>query len=555
MLTGLQVAPGTLVFSPSTSAYTVTLPARTVSVLVTASAPARVALRVGSTTVLSGQTFTIPLTGAVTDVQLTSTAESGATSLTRVSFRLRAFGQQSAVLQNTAPAFPDRFGDTVALSDDGSTLAVGDTRDRANTTGINGTPDGGASVHAGGVTVYVRANGLWLRQAFLKAMVPRLGDSFGGSLALSANGNTLVVGVENEDSNAVGVNGNPTSYVGTGSNSGAVYVFVRSGTTWTQQAYLKASNAGASDGFGRSLSLSSDGTTLAVGADGEASAAAGVNGNQASDTLPNAGATYVFRRTGTTWAQVAYLKASNPGSGDFFGGAVSLDGTGTTLAVGAWLEDSSSLGVNGNQADEFAVNSGAVYVFRESPVGVWSQQAYLKASNTGAMDLFGLAVSLSRDGQTLAVGARGDDSSATGINGSQSDGTATDSGAVFVFRRSGTTWVQDAFLKSSFPNATSFGDQVALTGDAQLLLVGVPFDRWGGAGLDAVPSGVLSSSGAVYVFAFVAGAWTQLQYLKAPAPAEFGAFGKSLAVTADGGTMAIGGPQLMFSGAACVYGP
>ena len=123
-------------------------------------------------------------------------------------------------------------------------------------------------------------------------------------------------------------------------------MFTRTAGVWSQQAYLKASNTGAGDGFGYSVALAGD--TLAVGAPFEGSNATGVNGNQADNSAPS-GAVYVFTRTGGVWTQQAYLKASNTDASDEFGIAVAL--VGETLAVGAWDEDSNATGVNGNQAD------------------------------------------------------------------------------------------------------------------------------------------------------------------------------------------------------------
>jgi hypothetical protein len=137
-------------------------------------------------------------------------------------------------------------------------------------------------------------------------------------------------------------------------------VFVRNGVTWMQQAYLKASNTGAGDGFGDSVALHGD--TLAVGAPGEASAATGINGNQADNSASSAGAVYVFVRNGATWMQQAYLKASNTRAGSLVGLSVALYGD--TLAVGANGESSAATEVNGNQQDNTADSAGAVYVFR-----------------------------------------------------------------------------------------------------------------------------------------------------------------------------------------------
>ncbi|MCP4446605.1 MAG: hypothetical protein GY811_14855 [Myxococcales bacterium] len=108
--------------------------------------------------------------------------------------------------------------------------------------------------------------------------------------------------------------------------------------------------------------MSLDGDTLAVGALGEASSAVGVDGGQADNSAIYAGAVYVFVRTGGVWTQQAYLKASNTDEDDYFGGSVSLDGG--MLAVGALGEDSSAVGVDGNQADNSAAQAVAVYVFR-----------------------------------------------------------------------------------------------------------------------------------------------------------------------------------------------
>ncbi|MCA3156455.1 MAG: FG-GAP repeat protein, partial [Burkholderiales bacterium] len=158
--------------------------------------------------------------------------------------------------------------------------------------------------------------------------------------------------------------------------------------------YVKASNTGSSDVFGYSVALSADGNTLAVGAYGEASNATGVNGDDTDNSASASGAVYVFARTGSTWAQQAYVKASNTGASDQFGRSLALSADGNTLAVGASREDSNATGVNGDDTNNSASGSGAVYVFTRSGAS-WTQQAYVKASNTGASDFFGYSVALS----------------------------------------------------------------------------------------------------------------------------------------------------------------
>jgi hypothetical protein len=186
--------------------------------------------------------------------------------------------------------------------------------------------------------------------AYLKASNTDAGDFFG--VAVSVSGDTVVVGAAAEDSNATGVNGDQSNNSAT--NSGAAYVFVRNGTTWSQQAYLKASNTGVGDFFGRPVSVSGD--TIVVGAQSEASNATGVNGDQSDNSAPASGAAYVFVRNGTTWSQQAYLKASNTGAVDVFGYSVSVSGD--TVVVGAYREDSNATGVNGDESNNLAHNSG-----------------------------------------------------------------------------------------------------------------------------------------------------------------------------------------------------
>ena len=117
------------------------------------------------------------------------------------------------------------------------------------------------------------------------------------------------------------------------------------------------------------------------------------------------------------------------GEVEFFGRHVAISRD--TIVVGARFEDSSATGVNGNEADNSAVDSGAAYVFRRTG-GVWSQEAYLKASNTDAGDRFGFGVAVS--GDTIVVGASREASNATGVNGNQADNSATRAGAAYVFR-------------------------------------------------------------------------------------------------------------------------
>ena len=129
-------------------------------------------------------------------------------------------------------------------------------------------------------------------------------DEFGWSVGVS--GDTVVVGARTEDSSATAVNGDQAD--NSAKHAGAAYVFVRDGTSWSQQAYLKASNAQSDDEFGWSVAVSDD--AVVVGAWREDGGATEVNGYQGDNSAPQAGAAYVFVRNGTGWDQRAYLKGS-----------------------------------------------------------------------------------------------------------------------------------------------------------------------------------------------------------------------------------------------------
>ena len=315
----------------------------------------------------------------------------------------------------------DGFGASVAV--DGDTLVVGASGEDSNATGVGGSQLNNSASASGAVYVFTRSAATWTQQAYIKASNTGVDDLFGSSVAI--DGDTIAVGARREDSDATGVGGSESSNLA--SNSGAVYVFTRTGSTWTQEAYVKASNTGAGDAFGASLAL--DGDTLVVGAAFEDSRATGVGGAEADDSLLASGAAYVFTRTGSTWTQQAYIKASNTDANDGFGGSVAVDGD--TLVVTAAGEDSAAVGVDGVQIDGSSTGSGAVYVFTRAGA-TWTQAAYVKSSNTDPGDLFGISADLS--GDTLVVGASGEASRASSVDGDQADNSTSLSGAVYVRR-------------------------------------------------------------------------------------------------------------------------
>jgi hypothetical protein len=442
--------------------------------------------------------------------------------------------RQVAYIKASNPGEEDKFGDIIALSGDGNTLAVGAPLESSAAKGINGKGASDPGLSSGAVYVYARSGAGWAQQAYVKASNPGADDQFGYGVGLSADGNTLVVSAPWEDSGATGVNGNQDD--NSVQNSGAVYVFSRTGSTWSQQAYLKASNTGEKDEgdqFGYSVAVSGDGNTLAVGAIGEDSAATGINGNQKDNSAAGSGAAYVFTRSGNTWSQQAYVKSSTAARNALFGYSLSLSANGDTLAAGAFDEDR---------------GLGALYVFTRAG-GAWSQQARVQAKEGDRGDSMGCWVAISNDGNTIAAGALDEDTLTPGINVVKSGDSGivdapddTSAGAAYVFVRSGTTWTEQANFKASNVGRDDwFGVRLALSGDGNTLAVGAPNEDSAAKGINGKQDDdSADGAGAVYLFTRTGSTWKQDYYVKGSNTEKFDEFGSAMALSRDGRTMAVG---------------
>jgi len=366
-----------------------------------------------------------------------------------------ASAQQQAALHAGDASANNYLGRSVSLS--GTTMLVG--------AGHTSTP---ALVH-GSAYVFVASGSSWSQQAKLLPSAPLNNAHFGSVVGLS--GETAAIGA-------------PSAYLtAQGANQGAAYAFVRSGTTWSQQAMLSASDAAVGDMLGSSIAIDAD--TIVAGAP------------YRDDLGTDSGAAYVFVRSGTTWSQQAKLLASDGATGDQFGGSVTLQGD--TLVVGAPRDD-------GAGAD-----MGSAYVFVRSG-STWTEQAKLSATDAAAGDAFGRSASVS--GESVVIGANR--KKEHGIN----------SGAAYVFDRSGTVWTQQAKLVPSDGSAfADFGRSVAMNGGA--ILVGACLDKVTGRG-----------SGSAYLFIGSAWAWTQDRKLTPAVSAAGDFFGVS--VSLSGGTAAVG---------------
>ena len=480
-------------------------------------------------------------TVATITITVTSQWDSGINNVYTLSATRGVTTQEAYIKKDTAPDYSEHFGSATAMS--GNTLVVG-------------MP--GANGDIGAAYVYTRdTTGTWSLQQVLSLVgIGTAGDNFGSSVAIENN--TIVVGAIGAEGNIVAGSGaayvftrsgtlwngpyplTQDSSVSTGDNfgcsvaissgtiavgscnqtdSGAVYVFVGSGSSWHQQAMLQAAHRASKDEFGYSVSITGD--RIAVGVPQESSNSVGINHNPSSWT--NAllsGAVYVFERSGSVWTVSAYIKASNAMAGNQFGSSVKV--AGSYLVVGAPYENSNGIGIGGDQSQPltitpetkalYNISSGAVYVFKYIS-NTWTQgtDGYVKASNPSAYAYFGSSL----DGgvsntSVLVVGAPGESSDLTGIQYGAytiSNTAASGSGAAYVFIKNetlNTDRAQLAYIKASNTDAgDSFGSAVACNGD--VVVVGAPYEDSNATGINC--SGVnceldnsIDDSGAVYTF-------------------------------------------------------
>lgn len=394
---------------------------------------------------------------------------------------------QSAMLVAEHPDPFDRFGGAVAI--DGSIIVVGAEWEYSNAQGVNGDGANNDLSYVGAAYVFELVGTNWVQTTYLKGAASGWTDHFGDSVDVS--GDTIVVGASSESGGIPGVNGD--EHDNSEQASGAAYVFVKSGSNWVQQAYLKPSIIDRGAYFGTSVAISGD--TIVVSAPSE----------DYNPGMPvrgfaeqyDAGAAYVFVRSGTNWTQQARFTAPNIIGTDSYGFDVDVDRD--RIVVSSHIENSHATGVNGDWRSERAVHSGATFLYQRAGTN-WNLEAYLKASNTDRFDGFGTAVSIS--GDLLAVSTPYEDSSTRTVDGNQSDNTATNSGAAYLFRLNGTNWQQFAYLKSSNSDPEDwFGSSLAI--DANRVAVGAKWEGGGAVGVNGdMSDNSRYRSGAAYLIHF-----------------------------------------------------
>lgn len=332
--------------------------------------------------------------------------------------------QEAKLVEPTTPgggAATYRFGFAVALSYDGSTAIVGAPYDE------NGGTDTGA------FTIYTRSGSTWTRQTKISQIdsTSQSNSYIGWSVALSNDGNTALIGRPGWNTN-----GNPAQ--------GDAHVFTRTGSSWNKQATLVHSSGDASDRFGRSVALSSDGNTAIVGAPYDNIGA-----------FTSQGSATIFTRSGTTWSQQQTITQTSGKSSDYFGWSVALSGDGNTSIIGVPYGDS------------FSNNGTGEIVFFTRSSGVWSEQQTLFGDTNAG--LLGYSVSLSADGNIAIAGAAEEDIGGIVIAGS-----------ITTYIRLGTTWQR--LSKISNTNKVTLGQSgysVDLSATGGIAVMGTPGDDIG----------------------------------------------------------------------------
>ncbi|MEM7182647.1 MAG: putative Ig domain-containing protein [Spirochaetota bacterium] len=513
---------------------------------------------------LSLDSTSCAITGTATvmseDTTYTITASNSVTSSsTSTNIAIDNTWVQDAYLKASNASSSNFFGFSVAM---GSSYAiVGSYGESNSSTAINNTDNGsitvtGTAANAGAAYVFKRdSSGDWIQDTYLKSSNLGLGDQFGRSVSI--NGDYAIVSARYEDNNLASIintDASPSSDSGGAGNSGAAYIFKRDSTTgdWSQDAYLKASNSGINDYFASVVAIyGNTAVVTALGEDNDSTSIVNTDNASITDsgTALESGAAYIFKRnTVGGWDQDAYLKASNSEDNDFFGttAAISSD----YIVIGAHLENNASTSINNTDDTSItdsgtAASSGAAYVFKKDSGGNWIQDAYLKASNTGAADRFGQSVAIRDD--YIIVGAINESNTSTSINNTDNTSitdiaTGGNLGAAYIFKRDSTTgdWSQDAYLKASnAENNDYFGSSVAISGNYAIVSAlgesnsSTSINNTDNASI--TDAGTATSSGAVYIFKrnSTTGDWSQDAYLKASNAEASDSFGNSIAIDGD----------------------
>ena len=402
-------------------------------------------------------------------------------------FRRSAIGQwmPEAYLKPSSSR-QEEFGASVAVA--GNLVLVGAPREWSCSTGVDSVKDAGCS-SVGAAYLFEFDGTKWNSSTYFKPSHATLGMWFGNVVALS--GDAVAIGALNEKSCADGVGGNELD--DNCPSAGAVYIFRNTAGEWDQEAYIKAPNSETGFRFGQVLAL--DGNTLVVGSKHESNCADGIGAAYGDNNCAQAGAAYVYLRTGTQWDLEAYIKQNASEPGRLFGGAIDVDGD--RLVVGSVYDSSCATMIDGDQTDTACPLSGAAFTFLRSG-STWSAESYFKPSNLEKNDNFGDSVALS--GNLMLVSSASEDSCFDGYDAYKFDNGCDLSGAAYLFQHDGSVWVERAMIKATNSEANDrFGNAMAI--DRSTMAIAAKFEDSAARQIDGNQmDNSLKDSGAVYVW-------------------------------------------------------
>ena len=366
------------------------------------------------------------------------------------------------------------FGENISLDNDGTRVIVG--AKQTNTT----------YTAAGKAYIFKRTGTTWAQEATLQAADHAANNNFGASVDMDSTGTRVVIGSPR--------NTHSGTY-----ECGALYIYLRSGTTWTQEAKLTISNRETSEAFGTRVAIDETGTRII----GTATAAT-VGG------VAYVGRASIFTRSGTTWTQEQTINPSDyPGNGSMhFGTGVDINANGTRVVVGA--RNKTVSGVSG---------AGMLYVYVRSGV-TWNQETTLITSSPISNGFLGYACAIDSAGARI-VGA---------VPGS-SPGSVASAGSLYVFSRSGSTWSQEAII---ITNDKAAGDSLGYA-----LGIDATGSRIVAGAYAADPSSV-ANAGKAYTFTRSGSTWSQEMMTAASDKTSSAFFGWGASISGDGSRLCIG---------------
>jgi hypothetical protein len=357
----------------------------------------------------------------------------------------------------------------------------------------------GAILNAGCATVYVKSGNAWVEETVLFTDDPVANDGVGYSVAINDSGDRLVIG------------GDVCHVAGFGI-TGAAYVFRKDGASWVQEAKLIASNPIVNASFGYSVDIDANGTYIVIGA-----------ANDTNGVTPNAGAVYVFKRTGTIWTQETILLETAPVNGAYFGCDVSISGDGSRIAVGSTYD---------------TMNTGYVYLYKLNGA-VYEFEAQLTPVDGLVNDQFGKTISLSKDGSVVIIGAPYHDLGVT--NSSR--------GAAYLFKRVGVTWSQETkLIAGDAANFDEFGTSVDISDDNSVVVI---------SAVDYA-DGAFDYPGAAYLFEKIDTTWVQQYKISAALKETMVGFDNAVALSGNKDICVLGlslksDPTMTFDQTGAIY--